>query len=83
MNCKPGDLAYIVDSTNDSNRGRVVEVIREWGDHPKYGRVWTIRCKSALETWAGTLKEAEAPDAWLRPISGAPVDQEQCDEVTA
>lgn len=94
MNCKPGDLAYIaVDPHNPQDIGKVVQVVRaaiDWVDEslPE----WECIAKSDIGGyWNGTEDGrgfiaggvVDIPDAWLRPISGVPVHDEQHDEVSA
>lgn len=89
MNCKPGDLAYLLASFRDENVGRVVQVVRRAGDHWLMGPMWVARACGPLPTVdyggrpSGDHATAECPDAWLRPISGVPVHDEQRDEVPA
>lgn len=86
MNCKPGDIAYIIRSAA-GNEGRPVEVID--GDVESlpgdlglrgFGHLWRVRSKTALATSVGIpLRAGEEfafPDAWLRPI------RPQSDEAT-
>lgn len=92
MNCKPGDLAYIVhDPHNPQDIGKVVKVLRvatDWceEDMPE----WRCEARDQLsgfnggrEWKPGQHKAVDIPDAWLRPISGVPVEDEQRDEVPA
>jgi hypothetical protein len=89
MNCKPGDLAIVIRGlTHPSpNVGRVVEVVSRFADHEVLGCCW--RCKSTqamkVRTPRGDAHATEfwVPDAWLRPVSGLPMHDEQCDEVPA
>lgn len=82
MNCKAGDLAYIVDSSFPENIGRVVEVIGAYGMFRDEGFCWNIRANLPL-TGEGELDgtimrlcEGFIPDACLRPISGVPLEDE-------
>ncbi|MDE4918576.1 hypothetical protein ACUXAV_000675 [Cupriavidus metallidurans] len=94
MNCKPGDLAYIVSASPDTkgwNDGRVVEVLHVYIDHHvHFGRVWQVRSQTPLSIFdgftgapIGTMTEFQCPDDWLRPISGVPVHDDLHDEVPA
>ncbi|WP_416048971.1 hypothetical protein [Cupriavidus basilensis] len=92
MNCKPGDLAFIARSDGaPENLGRIVEVVSlEPAWTSKKGVVcWLVKAKSPLVGFdirtgrKSTHTEISAPDAWLRPISGVPVHDEQHDEVIA
>ena len=92
MNCKPGDLAIIVRSEFSEDIGTICEVLYqcdplEWVD-PEIPE-WT--CKSerisrVMDSDTGEIRLAidfDIPDAWLRPVSGLPIDEEVKDEVTA
>jgi len=88
MNCKPGDLAYIVGGLENPspNLGRIVEVLHLWGED-EHGPNWL--CKS-IEPIAlrgpgdSTVYDTEciSADAWLRPITGLPITDDIKDEVT-
>lgn len=93
MNCKPGDLAYVV---HGEEMGSVVTVIREWGSWGEFGFIWTVEFNHDVRTYVspdgtasncletGLVKRIlQCPDAWLRPISGVPVTDDVTDEVTA
>lgn len=88
MNCKPGDLAYIVKSATGASVGRVVEVVKSHGIGPN-GPDWNVRTrepfKVVMRDGSGIKKSKNflMPDAWLRPISGVPVHDERRDEVPA
>lgn len=89
MNCKPGDLAYLVKAMRDENVGRVVEVLYRIEDDLLMGPMWKTRACVRLPTTTyggtpnGMRTTADCPDWWLRPISGVPVEDEQYDEVKA
>lgn len=89
MNCKPGDLAYIVRDPYPENVGRVVRVIGpnahaggpEW-DCESCGA--PLRVLDPARPWAFAIDARfDCYDADLRPISGVPVEDEVCDEVMA
>jgi hypothetical protein len=96
MNCKPGILAYIAHSTLPQNIGKVVEVIaadlsRLPGESIEAPR-WVIKHRSPMHVVIRGTREIvirapgtlmSAPDAWLRPISGVPVNDEVTEEITA
>ena len=76
MNCKPGDLAYVIRSAA-GNEGKPVQVINADvfelpGDLglARYGHLWRVRSglpfNSLLTIAPG--EEFVFPDAWLRPI---------------
>ncbi|MFT0167509.1 hypothetical protein ACLKMY_00575 [Paraburkholderia mimosarum] len=89
MNCKPGDLAYITRNFCSENIGRVVEVIDAFGEYPEFGFCWNVASQEPLAAVNPHTDERLAltsgfiPDAWLRPISGVPVHDEQLDEMPA
>lgn len=86
MNCKPGDLAYIVRSEIQANLGAVVEVLsinieltNIMGEP-----FWNVRACRPLEVMHGGLAElGNIEDRRLRPISGVPMREEERDEVKA
>ncbi|KVS07784.1 hypothetical protein [Burkholderia vietnamiensis] len=88
MNCKPGDLAYIVRDSGSTALGLVVDVRRR-SDRPDGTPCWMVGVPEGcfLECRATGRKinarEFRIPDAWLRPISGVPVTDDVTDEVTA
>ncbi|AJG19051.1 hypothetical protein [Cupriavidus basilensis] len=90
MNCKPGDLAYIVRDPYPENLGRVVKVVGapQWIDD---GPAWFCQATGGplrvmnIDRPRETLRDTEFDcyDSDLRPISGVPVEDEVSDEVTA
>jgi hypothetical protein len=88
MNCKPGDLAYIVRADGVPQAiGAVVEVVQKGRDvesmpawHVQVSERYTVSDKRTGK--AAYRNRVNIPDAWLRPISGVPVEDERCDEVT-
>jgi hypothetical protein len=94
LNCKPGDLAIVMYSETGLNLGKIVEVIKLLGETPEFdgqfwniddGPSWLVEAKGSpiLCSVGPPLSVVPIPDAWLRPISGVPVDEEITDEVTA
>ncbi|KVO11741.1 hypothetical protein [Burkholderia ubonensis] len=80
MNCKPGDIAFIISSRVSENIGRVVEVI-EWD---ACCEMWVIHCREPIRLYSGGMStEAFCEDSRLRPISGVPVTDDVKDEVHA
>lgn len=66
MNCKPGDLAVIVQSHDPRNIGKLVNVLR-----PYDSRSWWITCTSVLHRLYSDCPpgaECATYDAYLRPI---------------
>lgn len=83
MNCKPGDLAYIVASEDPSQIGIVVEVLRM--EYPQH-EMWLIKVRdghACVLTGLPLQGTAMIKDSCLRPISGVPVTDDIADEVTA
>lgn len=86
MNCKPGDLAYL--SSDCVAEGVVVEVLTS--AHTADGApAWHCRSRTPIDCItertqrAVSVTEFVVEDRYLRPIAGAPVHDEQLDEVTA
>ena len=91
MNCKPGDLAIVIKSDYPADIGMIVRVVGPAADAWVHDDVpeWLVesdRISVVADYDTGTEKlslDFDIPDAWLRPISGLPVDEETRDEVTA
>ncbi|WP_175683860.1 hypothetical protein [Burkholderia cenocepacia] len=88
MNCKPGDLAYLVASDFQENIGRIVEVTKQgWMEDGRW--VWTVTSSAPLTGWileplsVGRSTMVNVFDDELRPISGVPVTDDVKDEVPA
>jgi hypothetical protein len=88
MNCKPGLAIVIRGLTHPSpNVGRLVDVVSRLADHERFGPLW--QCRSTQPMWVrGPYGDVLAidfwvPDAWLFPVGGLPVHDEQLDEVPA
>lgn len=81
MNCKPGDLAVVVNAQFRSNIGFIVQVLAPHdgtGDivFIGQGRVWLVKCPRPL-TWylrgkRYRRKTGPVPDNRLQPIRGLP-----------
>jgi hypothetical protein len=92
MNCKPGDIAYVINATMPQNIGRMVQVISPLGVEPHWGgyiwRIgsckgqfcWLVRsCGAPLTNYQReALFEAPFADWCLRPIR--PQDDDAQDE---
>jgi hypothetical protein len=85
MNCKPGDLAIVIKSAA-GNEGKIVEVLSPLGEDPVIGRTrwckgrgfcWLVRSSGLPISFkqGGFASEAPVPDAWLRPIRPADLDE--------
>jgi hypothetical protein len=87
VNCKPGDLAYLIKGADGLfAKPPIVEVISAWGTYPSLGKLWN--CASREAQFIGRLWSSgdvtgdapsiyfQVPDDWLRPISGAPVGED-------
>jgi hypothetical protein len=78
-NCKPGDLAVIVEATNRANIGRIVKVVAAHDGKGtlsmvSQGLVWMVNAQTPL-TWSigpkrYRRKNGPAPDSQLQPIRG-------------
>lgn len=84
MNCKPGDLAILIRANLPENLGAILEVIRPC-EH--YGaEYWVCRSITPRRGVIGSRvvyakTEHSAPDSWLMPISGMPIDDEVPNEI--
>lgn len=83
MNCKIGDLAYVVggEATPPRNLGRVVEVMSLEGIFDEYGPVWNVQSSQLVETTRGLKYRFHMCDARLRPIGGVPIHDEVSDDI--
>lgn len=95
MNVKPGDLAIVVSSISQENIGRIVEVIRlvQPGEIFSEGRRlkaecpgWLVKTDRPLAiTLYGRLIGHSCmrvyKDAYLRPISGLPINDEVTEDL--
>lgn len=81
MNCKPGDLAFVIRSTTGSNIGKVCQVL-SYGGQDKDGENWVVEFSEAIPAVIQSSGEKVltrrmwAPDAWLRPIRDNPGNEE-------
>jgi len=90
MNCKPGDLAYIVRSRISENIGAIVEVLSFYRCEDR--DCWYVKTFRPMK---GTVRKSHPTiipgspikyycfDTDLRPISGVPVHDEVTEEVSA
>lgn len=79
MNCKPGDLAIMINSSMAENIGVIFEVLEvhiEATEH--YGvHCWRVRGSRPTRNADGTTSlEGCAADFHLKPVSGLPVADE-------
>lgn len=83
MNVKKGDLAIIIKSSA-GNSGKIVEVLEFLGENPIYndeyfcinrGPCWLVHSDRPLNS-GEMLTTFPIPDAWLRPVSGLDVGDE-------
>lgn len=86
MNCKPGDLAFIVRSDFPENIGKPVEVLN-LGVQVEQGFVWYVKSSSLLAGWAegetvGYATHLRIFDHDLRPISPPLFRDDACIEDT-
>ncbi|MBU9203103.1 hypothetical protein KTD31_17240 [Burkholderia multivorans] len=89
MNCKPGDLAIIVQDVCPQNVGIIVEIESAYGEYLDFGFCWNVRASrpiAMMDASVGWIYQGSwgwHPDAWLRPVSGLPITDDITDEVTA
>lgn len=83
MNCKPGDLAYVVRALHEDHIGKVVEVLNDSMTFPQAGFCWLVRARDPIGAECpktgrklGFFNEVFCPDDWLRPISGVPIEND-------
>lgn len=82
MNVKPKDLAIVIPPSK--NVGAIVRVVKLSDRDFERGVEWEVETSGrALLTTGGRRKKCTLPDAWLRPVSGLPIDEETRDEVPA
>ncbi len=80
-NCKPGDLAIVVDAYNPANIGTIVHVIGLYSGKtgicaPKGNVIWLAQASQPM-TYAepgklSSRRRGPVPDSQLRPIRGQP-----------
>lgn len=83
MNCKPGDMARMVECGQRAAVGLIVEVEERCGDHAEHGPMWLCKAASGARADEGFCKPGELchiPDKWLRPIRP---DESPADEAIA
>jgi len=89
MNVHPGDLAIVVKSDIPEVVGMIVEVVSGAGIQDDEGLFeWFVRPSAPSRCFLpdgsiGVLELVGCPDAWLRPLSGLPIDEETREELTA
>jgi len=85
MNCKPGDLAIVVDAYNPCNIGSILKVLKthrnqrellvEPGDH-----IWMVQATHPQAYEIGQKivwrTKGPVPDSFLRPIRGLPLGRD-------
>jgi hypothetical protein len=92
MNCKPGDLAFVIRGLkiNSPHAGKIVSIIEAGRIHPALGQLWVIEFSRPIESVAvkGDLTvlhtffpdfRCHCPDAWLRPIRPDTADIDTAD----
>jgi hypothetical protein len=84
MNCKPGDLAYIVAPWIEEGRGRFVHVVRAaTADDLRAVGIYSAPtfhiwfCRGDIVTWDGPRREFVIADESLRPIRPGAISDEQ------
>jgi hypothetical protein len=84
VNCKPGDLAIMVDSRVIENIGVVFEVLGNDIEATEYygHQCWRVRSSRPTRNSDGTMSiEGRAADFDLRPVSGLPLNDEVPDDI--
>lgn len=81
-------LAIVVYDTDPVNIGLIVKVVgpARWLATDDWMVVSEGRPLKCVDVDTGDFffdQDGDLPDAWLRPVSGLPVDEEITDEVTA
>jgi hypothetical protein len=78
MNCRPGDLAVLIKSTQ-GYEGAIVEVVSWAGDYEFRNDCtaasWLCKVPSSMEWMAGHQTPAghlHIPDSWLKPLRNDP-----------
>ena len=91
LNCRPGDLAVVIDAATLTNLGRIVKVIgaHHGQDELRYAasrNAWLVECSHPLVWFIRERrvrrKSGPIPDAQLRPIRGYPLGQDIADFLT-
>ncbi len=81
MNCKPGDLAVIINSVNGPNGascGAIVQCLRVEGTHSQYGPIWNVSSNSTLVSeFGGVGNFVQVPDDWLKKLMPPPLNTKQ------
>ncbi len=83
MNVKLGDLAIVILPSQPAGIiGKVIRFVGEVGDTSKsYPNCWCVQFPRAYRTNNGQMtNEPYVPDAWLRPVSGLPMQDETAEE---
>jgi hypothetical protein len=76
MNCKPGDLAIIIntDKNKDWGLGKIVKVLKP---NPKFPNThWLIECPPPYPAGVDPAKGFSIMDSCLKPVSGLPLKEE-------
>lgn len=89
MNVKPGDLAIVIKAHIPENVGKIVRVQKFMRNDELFGPLWQVECESIRNTVGRkTLKPMKrggrplyAPDDWMRPVSGLPLNDEVTDDI--
>ncbi len=75
MNCKPGDLAIVTFALEDSNIGKIVTVQKFHGLYAGFPNTWEVD-GNVISSGTKRRTRCLAPDEWLRPVSGLPMEEE-------
>lgn len=67
---EPGCLAVIIQSVLGQSVGKIVQCVRQQGEHSLYGLIWQVRSKDELMSEYGGLGNlVDVPAAWLKKIN--------------
>lgn len=92
MNVKKDDLAIIIKARCKANLMAIVQVCDRAPDDDQYGAMWITkfdRPSTAYNRKTDSFVKAPAgtpiltPDAWLRPVSGLPMEEQIADQEVA
>ena len=70
MNVSQGDRAWIIDSVDGLNVGKIVRVRKYQGEHPRLGAIWHVRSEGTdlITEYGAVGPECDCADAWLKRI---------------
>lgn len=73
-NLEPGCLAYITKSINKDHIGKIVQCIKDVGEHPLLGKMWRVSAKEKEFLVNGVMTNtASWPQDWLKKVLPPPI----------